>query len=101
MSADSMAAAQDLEAIKRGEKNQPLRMFIALQMLRAWNHGTAGYSADVVHTVHTWIDGGMTGPIPWPDNPFFAEWAVANGYSNISGFVGFRFTVERWTVPNA
>jgi hypothetical protein len=64
-------------------------MFIALKLLRAWNNGAAGYSADVVLTVNRWIDGGMKGPIPWPDSPFFAEWAAAAGFSNVKGHVGF------------
>lgn len=37
----------------------------------------------------------MNGPIPWPDNPFFTEWATENGFSNVGGFVGFRFQVEK------
>lgn len=71
--------------------NGPLRMFIALRILRAWNHGTEGFHALVVTTVNDWIDGGMKGPVPWPDSPFFAEWARGLGYSNVDGFVGFRF----------
>lgn len=75
-------------------ENTPLRMYIALKMLRAWNSGTAGYSADVVVIINAWIDGGMKGPIPWPDNPFFAEWAGKNGLSKVGDYVGFRFTME-------
>jgi hypothetical protein len=32
----------------------------------------------------------MNGPIPFPDNPFFREWAEKNGFSNVAGFVGLR-----------
>jgi hypothetical protein len=69
--------------------NVPLRMFIAIKILRAWNSGIAGYCGDAVATVNQWIDGGMQGPIPFPQSPFFAEWATKNGLSNIDGFVGF------------
>jgi hypothetical protein len=68
----------------------PLRMSIALRILRAWNSGTAGFDGQVVLTIHKWIDAGMNGPIPFPDNPFFSEWAQENGFSNVDGFVGFR-----------
>lgn len=71
--------------------NGPLRMFIALRMLRAWNNGTEGYCGEVRMIVNDWIDGGMKGPIPWPNNPFFAQWAARVGYENIDGNVGFRF----------
>jgi hypothetical protein len=75
--------------------NTPLRMYIALRMLRAWNNGNEGYSADVVMTVHDWIDGGMEGPIPWPSSPFFAEWATHSGYAKVNDrYVGFAFTVD-------
>jgi len=88
----AVAAVKSL-SLAHGDRdpNVPLRMHIALRLLRAWNDGTAGYSADVVHVVNEWLDGGMKGPIPWPDNPFFAEWAQQNGYCNIGGAVGFRF----------
>ncbi len=74
-------------------KNGPLRMYLALQMLRAWNSGTQGFEALTVSTVNKWIDDGMSGPIPWPESPFFAEWAEKRGFSNIDGYVGFRATV--------
>ena len=76
------------------DPNTPLRMHIALKVLRAWNHGTEGYSADVVLTINEWIDGGMKGPIPWPDNPFFTEWAKGRGYSSINGYIGFVLKME-------
>jgi hypothetical protein len=76
------------------EPNQPLRMYIALMMLRAWNHGTEGYSSDVVLTVNKWIDGGMEGSIPYPDSPFFREWARKHGLCDVNGSVGFRFAVR-------
>jgi hypothetical protein len=75
-----------------GNDNGPLRMWIALRLLRAWNNGTDGYDGEVVAILNRWIDGGMQGPIPWPNNPFFREWAEAKGYSNVNGSVGFRFS---------
>ena len=74
--------------------NGPLRMFIALQVLRAWNNGSVGFDALVIATIHNWIDGGMQGPIPWPRSPFFEEWAAKRGYSCVDGFIGFRCTAR-------
>lgn len=76
-------------------ENTPLRMYIALKMLRAWNGGSSGFDGNVVMTVNKWIDSGMRGPIQWPDSPFFDEWAKANGLSRIDGrFVGFKVSVQ-------
>ena len=80
-----------------GDPNTPLRMYIALKMLRAWNSGTAGFDGDVVATVNGWIDGGMNGPVPFPKSPFFADWASKNGLSNINGNVGFLLRGELTT----
>lgn len=63
---------------------------VALKILRAWNSGTAGFDGQVVVTLNKWIDAGMSGPIPFPDNPFFREWAEATDLSNVDGFVGIR-----------
>ena len=76
---------------ERVEANGPLRMFIALRVLRAWNNGTAGFSGIVVKIINDWIDGKMQGSIPWPDDPFFAEWAAKNGFSKVGSNLGFRF----------
>ena len=73
------------------EPNGPLRMFIALRVLRAWNNGTEGFSGIAVKTINDWIDGKMEGPIPWPDDPFFAEWAEKNGFAKVGAHLGFRF----------
>jgi hypothetical protein len=71
--------------------NVPLRMHIALRILRAWNQGTAGFSASIVHVVNEWLDGGMKGPVPWIESPFFAEWAEQAGYAKIGRYIGFKF----------
>ena len=69
-------------------------MYVALTLLRAWNNGTVGFSAVVVHIVNRWIDGGMNGPIPWPNDPFFEEWAKERGFSRIGDYVGFRCEMQ-------
>ena len=83
-----------LAACGDNHANVPLRMYIALKILRAWNSGTAGFSILIVATVHKWFDDGMTGPIPWPTSPFVAEWADQNGFSKVGQYVGFRCTVK-------
>ena len=73
------------------DRNGPLRMYIALRLLRAWGPGTAGFSVALVDAVHGWIDLGMEGPIPWPDDPFFAAWADERGFHKVGSAIGFRF----------
>jgi hypothetical protein len=77
------------------QENGPIRLYIALRLARA-HFGLSGvdYDSSVVMAVNQWIDGGMQGPVPWPDSPFFAQWAEKNGYANIDGFVGFKFSVD-------
>lgn len=72
------------------DPNNTLRMHVALTILRTWNNGTAGYDALIVATINNWIDGGMKGPIPWPESPFFAEWASERGYFNVGGHIGLK-----------
>ncbi len=71
-------------------------MYIALKLLRAWSgmHGSYAFSADVVYIVNKWIDEDMKGPIPWPDNPFFTEWAEKNGLIKIGNLIGWHPAVE-------
>ncbi len=76
------------------EMNTPIRMWLALKLMRAWNSGTAGFDSRVVMTVNQWIDDGMKGPIPWPGGAFFDDWAARNGLSKVDGNVGFRFEVQ-------
>jgi hypothetical protein len=93
------ALKQLSEASADEHQNVPLRMHIALKILRAWNHGTAGYCLLTVHGINEWIDGGMRGPVPWPTSPFFAEWAQENGYSKVGDYVGFRCLAELTQEP--
>jgi hypothetical protein len=74
--------------------NVPLRMHIALKIMGAWNSGTAGFDGGVVMTINHWIDGGMKGPVPWPDSPFFAAWATGAGFAKVGDYVGFSFQAE-------
>lgn len=74
--------------------NVPLRMHIALRILQSFNHGEAGFNAVIVGTVNDWIEGGMHGPVPWPNSPFFDEWAERNGYARIGRYVGFKFQAQ-------
>ncbi len=100
--ADASYFARCIEAVRQlsaahgdpESANTPLRMHIALKILRAWNSGTAGYDARVVVDINAWIDGGMRGPVPWPESPFFAEWAAGAGLAKVGEYVGFRFDVE-------
>lgn len=87
------------DASDEKQQNVPLRMHIALKILRAWNSGTAGYDGEVVVTVNKWSDEGMNGPIPFPNSPFFAEWAEDNGYSKVGEYVGFKFTAFLPVLP--
>lgn len=78
------------------DENGPLRMWIALKVLRAWGHRTEHNDGwTIVQTIHDWIDGGMKGPVPWPECPLFEQWARDNGYSKIDGqWVGWRLEVK-------
>jgi hypothetical protein len=69
------------------DSDTPIRMYIALHILRAWNDGTAGFDGLVVKTINDWIDQGMRKPILWPDSPFFKQWAAENGIQNAGGFI--------------
>lgn len=62
-----------------------LQMHAALQILRAWGGGV--HSPAVSAAVHRWINAGMNGPVPWPDDPAFERWAARNGFANSGGFL--------------
>lgn len=63
------------------------RQQMALQILRCWN-SRERRSAAIAAVVHRWIDAGMHGPLPWPDDPAFGRWAARKGFSNVHGHVG-------------
>lgn len=62
----------------------------AILILRAW---TLGGDLSVRDSLVRWIDGGMAGPVPWPDCPFFVEWAEQRGLYNDGGYVARRSAV--------
>ena len=75
------------------DPNTPIRMHLALKVLRKWGMGQ-NYNAHAVVAIRDWLDRGMSGPIPWPGGAFFDEWAAEEGLANVDGFVGLRFTME-------
>jgi len=64
-----------------------LQLRLALQILRCWT-GPEPHAAAVAAVIHRWIDAGMEGPVPWPDEPAFSHWAARTGLSNVHGSVG-------------
>jgi hypothetical protein len=95
---DASYLSQSVEAVRQlikasGDEhiNVPIRSYIALKILRAWNHGTAGFETEVIRVINGWFDSGMKGPIPWPDSPFFSEWAQQVGLSKVGQYVGYKF----------
>lgn len=73
------------EAYGDQHANVPLRTYIALKILRAWHPGGSAGCVDarVVIAIDRWFDGGRKGPVPWPESPFFAEWAERQGLQNV------------------
>lgn len=65
-----------------------LQLRLALQILRCWT-GPEPHAAAVAAVIHRWIDAGMEGPVPWPDEPAFRHWAARKGLSNVHGSVGY------------
>jgi len=63
------------------------RQQVALQILRCWN-SRGSHAAAIAAAVHRWIDAGMAGPVPWPDDPAFGRWAARKGFSNVRGHIG-------------
>lgn len=71
-----------------------MRANIALAMVREWGIASPSWNATVAKTLADWIDTpSPRGSVPWPDSPFFEEWAERRGYSNFDGHVGFRLTM--------
>lgn len=93
---DSHLQRIEAETFENFEGRLPERMGIALKILRAWSgfHGSYAFSADVIIILYTWIDNGMKGSIPWPDDPFFAKWADNQGLVKVGGSVDWRETVK-------
>ncbi len=75
------------------DPNTPLRMHLALKMLRAWAMGE-NFHGGVVSTIRDWLDNDKVGPIPWPGGAIFERWAAREGLANVDGYVGLRVTME-------
>ena len=78
---------RDWREIAAQQGTRLLRLRLALQILRSWG-GDAPQGAAVAVVIHRWIDAGMDGPVPWPDDPAFSHWAARQGLSNVGGTVG-------------
>ena len=77
--------SHDWREIAANQTVRLLRIYAALQILRAWSD--AAHAPAIAAAVHRWIDAGMNGPMPWPDDPAFERWAADHGLGNIGGFV--------------
>ena len=73
------------------------RLCLVIQIVRAWCIGEQRHSEAVTRNVRAWIDGGLRGPLPWPDDPAFDAWAVKQGLLNNQGHVGFRRSARPMT----
>jgi hypothetical protein len=93
-SADTLEDARTLalhyQSIAAQQGNKIMRLRTALLILREFGGLGHGYHGGVMAVISRWLDGGMDGPILWPDSPFFASWATDQGMSNVDGAVGYR-----------
>lgn len=83
-----MGAERDWREIAAEQGARLLRLRVALHILRAWGGAGVPLSAGVVGVVHRWIDAGMEGPMPWPDDPAFRAWAARQGLGEVAGHIG-------------
>ena len=87
-----MTAERDWRAIANEQGDRLLYMLVALHVLRAWGNVTDPRSPGVASAIHRWIDTGMQGPVPWPDDPGFGPWAARNGLRRVGDHIGPWFT---------
>lgn len=87
-----MSAEREWREIAADQGARLLRQRVALFILRAWGGAGDAGSTGVVGVVHRWIDAGMEGPVPWPDDPAFRAWAARQGLSEVAGHVGHWHT---------
>ena len=91
-----MLPERDWREIAAEQGARILRFRTALLILRAFGASAHNRSPAVVATVNRWIDAGMSGPVPWPDDPAFRMWAARNGFGNVAGNVDYwAYTVLR------
>ncbi len=83
-----MNAKQNWQEIATLQGYRLLRLQVAVLVLRAWSGSGGLRSAAVTQTLEGWIDGGMNGPVPWPDDAAFAHWAARQGLGQVRGSIG-------------
>ena len=96
-----MSDERDWREIAAEQGARLVRFRTALLILRAFGTSAPCRSPAVVATVTRWIDAGMDGPAPWPDDPAFQMWAAHHGLGNVGGHIGFWFyAVPRSGTPH-
>ncbi len=83
-----MSAEHNWQEIATAQGHCLLRLQVVVLVLRAWSGSGGLRSAAVTQALEGWIDGGMTGPVPWPDEPAFAHWAARHGLGQVRGSIG-------------
>ena len=84
----------DYREIAAEQGTKLIRQDIALRMVSAFCDIGHGYNSTVAGVLEAWIDGGMDGGVPYPECPFFKQWADQQGLSNCDGFVGYILTMD-------
>lgn len=87
-----MTVERDWREIATDQGNRLLCLRVALHVLRAWGSVSEVRSPGVTGVIHRWIDAGMEGPVPWPDDAGFGPWAARNGLCRIGDHIGPWFT---------
>lgn len=88
-----MEGEHDWRRVAADQRARLMRFRVALLILRAW--GSAGeQQGGVTAVIHRWIDGGMEGPVPWPDDTAFGRWAARNGLGRDNGHISHWFAAE-------
>ena len=89
-----MEADHDWRRVAADQRARLMRFRVALLILRAWGSTGDEKSSDVTAVIQRWIDAGMEGPVPWPDDTVFGRWAARNGLGQVNGHVGQWFYAE-------
>lgn len=84
----AMDADREWREIAAEQGARVLHLQVALCILRAWGGAGEPRAAGVLGVVHGWIDGGMEGPVPWPEDPAFRAWAARQGLGEVGGHIG-------------
>ncbi len=90
-----MGAEHDWRRVAADQRARLVRFRVALLILRAWSGVSDERSSDITAVIYRWIDSGMDGPVPWPDDTAFGRWAARNGLGQVNGHViSHWFTAE-------